>query len=101
MDVLAENVELDVDDGARLEIVEVGDFVGVGDDGDGEMAFVGIHHRETHAVDGDGALRHGDVAALGVVGEVVTPAAVVIHHLFACGGLINVTLNDVISDAYG
>lgn len=53
LDIFAENVELNVDHRTRLDVVEIRDFVGEGDDRHGKVAFFGIHHRETDAIDGN------------------------------------------------
>ena len=51
-DVLAENVELDVDDRAHPDVAEIGVLHGVGDDGHLERVLRGAAHGERHAVDG-------------------------------------------------
>ena len=57
-DVFAEDVRFEVDQRARLEFVEVGFGVGVGDDGDLEplAARIALGDREANAVNGDAAL---------------------------------------------
>ena len=74
---------------------KVGDFVGIGDDGHGKAAFLGVDHGEADPVDGDGAFGHGEVVLFGVVGEVEPPAAVLIDHFLTYGGLVDVPLHDV------
>ena len=96
MDVFAEDVELDVDDGAGVEIVEVGDLVGVGDDGDGEHAGLAVDDSEADAVDADAALGDSDAGGVGgVVLEIETPAAVVVDDTGAGGCLVDMALDDV------
>ena len=56
-DVFAEDVELDVDDCSGLDVFEIGVLLGIGNDTNGNKAFVALNirftNRQTHAVDGD------------------------------------------------
>ena len=65
-DVLADDVELQIDDGSGLDISEIGVLVGVGDDANRYIAFVALHiglaDREAHAVNGDGPFVHAVIA---------------------------------------
>ena len=103
-EVLAEDVELDVDYGADRNILEVGVLVGIGDDAHGYIALavldIGFAHSETDTVDADRTLVHTEVAALyhlpvGVVLKTIVPTAVRLTHLYATCGLVHVPLHDM------
>ena len=98
-EVLAEDVELDVDYGADRNILEVGVLVGIGDDAHGYIALsvfdIGFAHSETDTVDADRTLVHTEVATLyhlpvGVVLKTIVPTAVRLTHLYATCGLVHV-----------
>ena len=99
-DVLAENVELDVDDRAHPDVAEIGVLHGVGDDGHLERVLRRVADGQRHAVDGDrtlvdrevAAARHGQVVLV-FEGEVGT--AVGVFHGRATSSLIDVALHDV------
>ena len=99
-EVLPYDVKLKVHHGAFNDVVEVGEFVGVGDDGDLEAVALAVAYSKAGAVDGDAALLHGDIAFachrwVNVVVEGVIPAAVGLAHTGTGGGLVHMTLHDV------
>ena len=103
-DVFADDVELEVDDAADFDLVEVGVFVGVGDDGHLEAVILRVAYGEAHAVDRYRALLDGHVAFGGhlgveVVDEGVVAAAIDQVDSFATGCLVYVALHDVSVEA--
>ena len=99
-DIFAEDVELQVDNGAYTDVAEVGVLEGVGDDGHLEGVARGIADGEGDAIDGDGALVDGEIAFLGhfaVFGifEGEIGAAVGIGHGDTLSRLIHMTLDNV------
>jgi len=98
--VFADDVELEVDDRAHADVLEVGVLKGVGDDGHLEGVACGVTDGERHAVDGDGALVDGEIAVaslvgIEVVGEGEIGGAVGVGHGGAAGCLVDVALYDV------
>ena len=102
--VFAEDVKLEVDDGADLDVFEVGILLGVGDDADGDVAFAALYIRfaggEADAVDGDGAFVHAEISAGdhlfgGVVFKAVVPASIGFVGVNTNGFLIDVSLDDM------
>jgi len=55
-DGLGEKIELEVEEGAGLEGVEVGDLEGMGNEPDGEAGIIDLRDRKGDTVDSDGAL---------------------------------------------
>lgn len=51
--VFSENVKLDVDNGARLEVVEVGVLISVRNDGNRKLTTLGVYNGKTDTIDGD------------------------------------------------
>ncbi len=103
-DVLADDVELDIDDTALLDIFEVGFLVGVWDDADTDITFavhdVGFADSEAYAVDANRALVHSEIAAAyhiqtAVVFEAIIPTAVGFLHIDTACGLIDMPLDDM------
>ena len=98
--VFAQDVKLQIDNGAHLNILEVGVLQGIGNDGYLECVICGIAYRERYAVDGDRTLVNGEIATkchflvLGILeGEV--GRTIGIFFLDAGGCLVYVALNDV------
>ena len=99
-DILADDVELQVDNTAHADILEVGVSKGVGDDRHLERVAGGPTDGERHTVDGHRALVYGEVAVerhlsifLILKGEVRT--SVGIFHGCAGSCLVDVSLHDV------
>ena len=86
--------------GAEGNLVEVGVFVGVGDDVDFEGVVLGVADGEADAVDGDAAFIDGHVAFLchrfveGVL-EAEGVAALLVYLGYTLSGLIDVTLDNM------
>ena len=93
--VFADDVKFEVHLVARLQCVEVGDFIRVGDDGDAEFAILGVADREAYAIDGDRAFLDGDVALRWVVFYCIITASVCVLDVGAGAALIHVTLHDM------
>ena len=99
-DVFPDDVELDVDDGAGLDGMEVGIVEGIGDDADLEGVFCGSANGEADAVDGHAALVDGEIAVpdhllRAFVFEGVLMAALLVFYCDADGGLVDVALHDM------
>ena len=99
-EVFADDVELNVDNGAWLDGMEVGVVEGVGNDADLEGVFRGTAYGEADTIDGHAALVHGEVAVLhhlfrALVFEGVLMAALLVLDADANGSLVNMALYDV------
>ena len=99
--VFAEYVELDIHHRTGLDILEIGVLLGVGDNTNGDIAFVafdvGFADGEADAVDGDRTFVHAEIAALhhlagAVVLEPVVPTAVCFMGVDTRCFLVNVAL---------
>ena len=98
--VLADDVELEVDNRSDADVLEVGMLHGVGDDGYLKRVLRGVADGQRYAVNSYAALIDREVAVashlavqLVLEGEVGT--AVSILHGDTAGGLVNVALHDV------
>ena len=63
--VLAQDVELDVNDRPNLDITEIGILSGIGNDGHLKTIVRRLTYGQRNAVHGDAALVYGDVTTLG------------------------------------
>ena len=98
--VLADDVELDVDERAGVDVVEIGVLEGVGDDAHLESVLGGVTHGETDTIDSDAALIDGEIAttchvSVEGVTEGVLVAALLVFHGNALRSLIDMSLHDV------
>ena len=98
--VFANDVKLQVDNGADLDIAEVCMFESVGDDSHLESVLRGVAYRQTDAIDRDGTLVDGKVTMTRhllvlFVFEGEIGAAIGILHSDAAGSLVDVSLNDM------
>ena len=98
--VFAQDVKFDVDGGAYLDVLEIGVFHGIGDDGDLEGIVRGIAYGERNAVDRHATLVDGKVASSGHLlvvfifkGEIL--AAVRVLDVGTLGSLVDVSLYDM------
>ena len=99
-DVFAKDVELKVDNGADADVLEIGMFHSVRNDGYLESALRRIANGERHAVNGDRTLVDGEVAATRHLWRIVVlegeiGGAVGIVQLDATSGLVYVALDDM------
>ena len=99
-DVLADNVEFNVDDRSDADVLEVGVLHSVGDDGHLESITGGTADGEGDTIDGDAALVDRKVSVTGhllvvIVLEGEVSGAVGIFHSGATGRLVDVPLDDV------
>ena len=98
--VLADDVELDVDERAGVDVVEIGVLEGVGDDAHLESVLGGVTHGETDTIDSDATLIDGEIAttchvSVEGVTEGVLVAALLVFHGNALSSLIDMPLHDV------
>ena len=98
--VLPDDVELDVDNRAGLDGVEIRVVEGVGNDADLESVFRGAANGKAHAIDCHAALIDGEVAVLdhflcALVLERVLMAALLVFDGDADSRLVNVSLHDM------
>jgi len=99
-DVFAEDVELEIDDSAHADVLEIGVLHGVGDDGHLEGMGGGTADGERHAVDSDRAFVYGEIALQGHlavlrIGESEIGGAVGIIYSSADSRLVDMALHDV------
>lgn len=95
-DVFSEYIELQIDDCAFLDLVEICVLVGVWNDGDLERFWLRIYNREANAVDANRAFFDGDIVSRsGRVFKSEIPTAVRWFKAEASGGLVDVPLNNV------
>ena len=99
-DVLAENVELDVDDRAHPDVAEIGVLHGVGDDGHLERVLGGVADGQRHTVDGDGTFVNGEIPftshfAVLLVFEGEVGRAISVFFRYASSSFIDMSLYDM------
>ena len=98
--VFAEDVKLKIDHCSHLNVSEVGVLTRVGDDGYLECVVGGIADGKGYAVYGYRSFVYGEVSAPCHVGgklvfKLEVGASVGITHVYAAGGLVYMSLNDV------
>lgn len=74
--IFADNVEFEIDEVAGLEVLKIGVFKGVWNDGNGKPIFGRLHHRQTDAVDTNRAFVHQNPALAGRIFQLEIPAPV-------------------------
>ena len=60
--VFSDDVKFDIDNGSLLDVLEVGMFVGIRDNGNREGVFLRIADSEACAVDSDGSFFYGQIS---------------------------------------
>lgn len=99
-DILAEDVELKVDDRSDAYVAEIRMLEGVGYDGHLERVLCGVAYRETHTIDRYRSLVDGEVTvachfAVEAVLEGEVGTAVGILHVYAARRHVHMSLDDV------
>jgi hypothetical protein len=94
-DVFPDQIEFQVDGGARGNGLDIGMQEGIGDDGDVKAVFFDVKDGEAGAVEGDGAFFDHEMAEFPGEFEAKEPAAVVFPFLGAGGDGVDVALDDM------
>jgi hypothetical protein len=99
LDVLTNDINFDIDRVSGLQVGEVRDFPGFGDDGDFEVFVSQARNRQTDSFDGDRTLKNEVAGDLSRVSDSEGPRLSVIFDVNELAARVNVALYDVTAEA--